>query len=102
MLTFDEYRGLDGLGLAEIIKKGDVSRDEVTEVAHAAFTEAHKKLNCAVEIAPLEGCKKRAAAAPDGLFGGVPFAFKDLGAHPAYGLQESGSRFCQGLPNAYA
>jgi amidase len=102
MLTFEEYREQDGLGLAALIKSGDTSRAEVVIVAHAAFTAAHEKLNCAVEISPLSDCEKRAADAPDALFGGVPFAFKDLGAHPAYGLQESGSRFCKGLPVGHA
>ncbi|KAF0182426.1 MAG: amidase family protein [Caulobacteraceae bacterium] len=101
-MRIDEYSTLDAIGLAELIRRGDVSRADLARAGHAAFSAAHATLNCAVEVEPLEACLARAEVAPDGPFAGVPFAFKDLGAHPAYGLQEYGSRLCKGLPVEHA
>jgi amidase len=91
-LSFEEYTALDGLGLADLIRRGEVGRAEVVEVAYALVERLNPELNAFVEVfeRPLD-------AAPDGPFAGVPFVIKDIVCHAAGVLNENGSRLCVGV-----
>ncbi len=93
MLTYDEYRKYDGLGLAELIAKGDVSAAELLETAITRIEEANPRLNAVVH--PMYDYARRAAARDDvkGPFAGVPFLLKDLLSELAGVPHSSGSRF---------
>ncbi len=78
MGTFKEYDKYDGLGLAELVKKKEVSPDELCEAA------IHKieKLNPAVNavVTPMYDLARQSLKdrLPEGPFTGVPFLLKDL------------------------
>lgn len=92
-----DYAGFDAMGLAALIRSGQVSAAEVAAAAMAAIA----RLNPAVG-AVVETYRDRAAGLPgprpDGPLAGAPFLWKDVGlGHEAGRLVENGSRLCQGL-----
>lgn len=95
-MRVDEYIAYDALGLAELIRAGDVTAHEVGEVALAALGAVEAELNCTVEVYGSRVEALRDAPVPRGAFGGVPFLIKDLGEHEAGHLCENGSLLTQG------
>ncbi|MFD1246316.1 amidase [Nocardioides ginsengisoli] len=77
-MRIDEYAELDATALAAAIAAGEVTADEVAQVATEAI-DAVAELN-AVAHGPFEKPLDHAA---DGRFAGVPFAIKDLVLHAA-------------------
>ncbi|MFF1946000.1 amidase [Rhodococcus qingshengii] len=78
-MNIDEYAALDATALAAVIASGEVTADEVAELATTAIASVDKELN-AVAAGPFERPLDYAA---DGRFAGVPFAIKDLVCHAA-------------------
>lgn len=78
-MKFSEYSQHDALGLAALIRNGDVSATEVLSAAMARADQTHSQLNAVVRR---YDDKARARAAqpfrPDQPFAGVPFLLKDL------------------------
>ena len=94
-MQFQEYRQYDAVGLAELIRTGAVSADEVLQAALARLDEVTPLLQLAAQ-----DCRKRALvwqmpseAAP---LAGVPFALKDLLADWRGVPTLSGSRMMRG------
>lgn len=74
---FQEYDRHDGLGLADLIKKGEVSAAEVVDAAIARIERLNPKLNAVVH--PMfEIGRERARMNLEGPFQGVPLLLKDL------------------------
>ncbi|HLK93660.1 MAG TPA: amidase [Polyangia bacterium] len=75
-----EYGQLDALGLADLVRRREVSASELLEEAIARNARVNPKLNAV--ITPLEDDARRVAAAPPGdptpPFAGVPFLVKDI------------------------
>ena len=92
-MRFDEYRRCDGLGLAELIANKEISASEALEAAISRAEAVGWKLNAIVTRTDRQA-RERAAAAPMGLFGGVPFLVKDLAQEQEGVLCSYG---CQGL-----
>ena len=93
MMRVDEYAALDGTALAALIAAGDVTAAEVASVALEAHALTHPQLNAVIETYP-DALDPRPR--PQGAFGGVPFAIKDVGPDFAGRLCENGSRLCEG------
>lgn len=93
-MTSDDYLSHDALGLAEIIRRGDVQPQEVLEAAIERTEEVNPEIN-AICIEMYEEARKSAAdpALPDGPFRGVPFLLKDLGLYYRGFRTTSGCRF---------
>lgn len=89
----EEYIHYDGLGLAELVKKGEVSALELTEIAIGIIEEKNPALN-AVICKMYDNARKCASQKLiDGPFSGVPFLLKDIwGDYPGYPAT-MGSRF---------
>lgn len=87
-MKFTEYASLDGTGLAELIRCGEVSPDEVIATATQAITAMNTTLNAVVE-GPWEVPPTRPTRGP---FGGVPFVLKDILCHSAGVPMRMGSR----------
>jgi len=85
-MRFDEYRAHDAVGLAALVKKGDVAADELLDTALARSAEVDPKINAITR--DMSGLA-RGAAPSTGPLAGVPYLLKDLGA--AYG----------GVPTSY-
>lgn len=79
-LPFPEYDQLDGLALADLVRRRAVSATEVAEAALARMAERNPQLNAIVR--PLDIVARDMAKAVDleGPFAGVPMVIKDLQA----------------------
>ena len=91
-----EYASYDGLGLAELVRKGEVSPAELADEAIARIERHDPTLNAVVHRAFDSAREAAAGPLPDGAFRGVPFLIKDLGCPVAGMPRTSGSRFLQG------
>ena len=77
MISDHEYQQYDGVGLAELVRRGEVKASELLEAAIRRADSVNPRLN-AIVIPMYEIGRERAASAPEGPFGGVPFLIKDL------------------------
>ncbi|GAA3964683.1 amidase [Gordonia caeni] len=84
----EEYAALDATGLAEVLAAGEISAEEVAELAIDAVTAVNGELN-AVAAGPFE---RPLGHSPGGRFAGVPFVFKDLVCHAAGVPTKMGTR----------
>ena len=92
-MSFKEYSDYDGLGLAALVAKGEVTALELTEAAIARTEKHNGAINAVVYKAYDEARKVAAGPLPDGPFKGVPFLVKDLLIAVAGWPRTSGSRF---------
>ncbi|MFO1015567.1 MAG: amidase family protein [Caulobacteraceae bacterium] len=91
METYSDY---DAVGLAELVRKGEVTPAELTDAAITRIEKLNPTLN-AVVIERFDEARAAAADLPDGPLKGVPFALKDLSITVAGWPRTSGSRFCK-------
>ena len=75
---FKEYAQYDGMGLAQLVKKREVSPAEICEEAITRIERVNPALNAV--ITPMYDLARKAVQnnLPDGPFAGVPFLLKDL------------------------
>jgi amidase len=76
-MLFDEYRRHDGLGLAELVARGEVTAAELLGLALARTEAVNPKLN-AIVVRMDDIARRQAKALHPGPFAGVPFLTKDL------------------------
>src|SRR6201996_3837211 len=77
-MAFKEYGSYDGVGLAELVRKKQVSAAELLDEAIARTAKVDPKIN-AVVVKHYDYAKKQIEKGlPDGPFTGVPFLLKDL------------------------
>ncbi len=99
-MAFDEYAKYDALGLAGLVKKGDVSASELAEEAISRIEKHNPRLNAVVTKMYDQG-RAAAAAKPEGVFAGVPFLLKDILGDYAGVPTQSGSKYFAGIPAAH-
>ena len=87
-----EYERYDALGLAELVRKGEVSPDELLDAALARVSRHNPRLNAVVMSWEERARREIRAGLPDGPFRGVPFLLKDLHAQVAGERLTYGSR----------
>lgn len=90
-----DYANYDGLGLAELVRKRDVTPGELLDAAVDRIERHNPKLNAVVYKAYDEARAAATAALPDGPFKGVPFLIKDLGVRVKGWPRTSASRFAK-------
>lgn len=90
-----DYANYDGLGLAELVRKRDVTPGELLDAAIERTERSNPKLNAVVYKAYDEARATAAQALPDGPFKGVPFLIKDLGVRVKDWPRTSASRFAK-------
>src|SRR5262245_978116 len=95
---FAGYERHDGLGLADLVRRGEVSPEELLTSAIERVEARNPAVNAVVM--PLYDHARRAIAdgLPPGPFRGVPFLLKDLGASLAGVKTTRGSRFFADAP----
>jgi amidase/6-aminohexanoate-cyclic-dimer hydrolase len=77
-MAFKEYGNYDGVGLAGLVRKKQVSAAELLDEAIARTTKVDPKIN-AVVVKHYDYAKRQIdKGLPDGPFTGVPFLLKDL------------------------
>jgi amidase len=99
-MPFAEYASYDGLGLAELVRKRDVTPAELTEAAIARIEKHNPTLN-AIIYKVYEPARTTAARRADGAgraFDGVPFLLKDILGNCAGVPTAAGCRFMTGIP----
>ena len=77
-MAFKEYNLYDGLGLAELVRKGEVSPSELVEEAIVRIERHNPKLNAVIYKAYGEARLATKTELADGPFKGVPFLIKDI------------------------
>lgn len=90
-MTFHEYDRYDGLGLADLVARLDVSARELAETAIARIEASNPHINAVVHTM-FDSARHSADALPQGPFGGVPFLLKDMFASVAGEPMTMGSR----------
>ena len=77
-MAFKEYGDYDGMGLAELVRKKQVSARELLDEAIARTTRVDPRIN-AVVVKHYDYAERQIDnGLPDGPFTGVPFLLKDL------------------------
>ncbi|MBV9420526.1 MAG: amidase [Alphaproteobacteria bacterium] len=95
-MAFAEYADYDGLGLAHLVRKGEVTPLELLEEAIARSEKQNPKLNAIVYKAYDEARAVAKGKLPDGPFKGVPFLIKDIGMEVANWPMTNGSALLAG------
>jgi amidase/6-aminohexanoate-cyclic-dimer hydrolase len=95
------YLSHDATGLAALVDSGEVSPDELLDVALELVAELNPQLNAVVHMREEVARRAIASGLPDGPFRGVPFLFKDLGAEARDFPTDSGSRLSAGYQWTY-
>jgi len=91
-----EYSKCDGVALADLVRRGEVSPTELALLLLEAVEKINPQINAVLEIYQdrVEALDDQKIS--DGPFSGVPFLMKDIGASEGGRLQESGSKLMQG------
>jgi amidase len=92
-MNLADYSEFDGLGLAALVRKGEVSPPELVEAAIERIERHNPTLNAVIYKAYDEARQVARGPLPDGPFKGVPFLVKDLLLTVAGWPRYSGSRF---------
>ncbi|MEJ8813087.1 amidase [Variovorax ureilyticus] len=96
-MSWDEWAAHDALGLAERVRKGEVSAAELALQAAAGIEMTNPALGAVVEVfEDVVADPLKDGLNPQGPFAGVPFLMKDLGPTLKGRLQEQGSLFMRG------
>lgn len=96
-MKLEDYVAHDGLGLAALVAKREVSVVDLADAALRAVEAVNPAINAVIETWP-EDLPTLEAEAPAGApFGGVPFLIKDAVIHMAGKRCEMGSRIAEGL-----
>ena len=97
VMSWEEWASHDAVGLAEKVRKGEVSSTELAHQVAAGVALVNPSLSAVVEVFddvvqdPL-----RDGMNPQGAFAGVPYLMKDLGPTLKGRLQEMGSLLMKG------
>lgn len=90
-----EYVALDGIGIAELIKRREVSKREVVEAAIRVIEARNSDLN-AVICKKLDALETRAGSESSSPLDGVPFLLKDANLYSSDMPTTFGSAFFRG------
>lgn len=97
-MAIAEYEDYDGLGLAALVRRKEVSPSELVEEAIARAEKVDPALNFLV-FRDYERARKTAGSPPpDGAFSGVPFFLKDVFGFAEGMPTRQGSRFIPPFP----
>jgi amidase len=97
MSGFSEYTRFDALGLADLVRRRQISPLELVEEAIARIERLNPTINAVIHPMFERARRDATGALPDGPFRGVPFLIKDLVALVAGEPMRAGSRFLQGF-----
>ena len=96
-MSWDEWAERDAVGLAALVRDGQVTPAELAAQAAAGIARTNPVLSAVVEVfEDVVADPLRDGMNPDGAFAGVPYLMKDLGPTLKGRLQEMGSLFMRG------
>ncbi len=95
-MNLAEYSSCDGVALADLVRKREVSPKELAHLFAEAVEKVNPRINAVIEVYSdrIRGLDDHAVSA--GPFAGVPFLMKDIGAGESGRRQEMGSRLMKG------
>ena len=94
-MDLDDYASHDALGLAGLVRRGEVSAAELEAAARRGIEAVNGRINAVIGDVP--EAARRAETVPDAIFRGVPFLLKDLGHGYAGVPCGMGSRLAEGF-----
>jgi Asp-tRNA(Asn)/Glu-tRNA(Gln) amidotransferase A subunit family amidase len=98
-MRFEEYESYDALGLAALVRGGELKPRELLEAALARAEQRNPGVN-AIVIPMWEEGRRVAEAPPEGPFSGVPFLLKDLYAlYPGVRTTNGSRLFAEYVPD---
>lgn len=95
-MNLAEYATYDGLGLAELVKRREVTAKELGRLMVAAVEKVNPQINAVIQTYADRVEAMAEDQTPTGPFAGVPFLLKDIGSGEKGAVQEAGSRLWQG------
>jgi amidase len=96
-MIFAEYSKYDGLGLADLVRRREVSPVDLIDSALDAIERLNPQINCVVQQLRGMALREIKAGAPHGPFRGVPFLVKEFGMHFKGMMTSAGSRLAAGV-----
>jgi len=96
-MKLDEYASYDGLGLGELVAKGEVTPKELARTAASAIETMNGEIKAVIETYADRIDDLDESSLGAGPFRGVPFLMKDVFGHEKGRLIEFGSRLCRGM-----
>ncbi len=100
-MRIDEYVGYDGLGLAGLVRGGEVTAGELLALALGQAEATDEAIAAVVHVQAEVARAAIAAGLPEGPFTGVPFLLKDLGCEAIDFPTSMGSRLFDGYRYGY-
>lgn len=91
------YTEHDGLGLADLVRRGEVTPAELVEEALHRLRQWNPVINAVIHRMDDRARREANVPVPEGPFQGVPFLIKDLVALVAGEPMQAGSRFLRGF-----
>lgn len=95
-MNLTEFAKIDGLGLAELVKKQEVTPKELMECSLRIIEQLNPQLNAVVSVLEEQALIEIEKGLPDGPFKGVPFLIKESHAMAKGVPVHMGSRLAQG------
>ena len=92
------YERLDGLGLAALVRSGEVDPRELIEAVHTRIETLNPRINAVIHVSRDISALAAADINRDAPFCGVPFFMKDLGAVVAGVPMQAGCRYLADHP----
>ncbi len=97
VMEWDEWAGYDAVGLAQLVRQGQVTPTELAAQAAAGVAKTNPALSAVVEVFDdVVADPLKDGMNPQGAFAGVPYLMKDLGPTLKGRLQEMGSLLMRG------
>jgi amidase len=96
-MGFENYSSYDGLGLADLVRRREVSPAELVDSAIDAIERVNPDVNCVVQQLRDHAMAEIKAGLPPGPFRGVPFLVKEFGMHFKGMKTSAGSRLAAGI-----
>ena len=101
MISLNDYAAYDGLGLADLVARKEVTPEELVSTAVAAIDKVNPRLNAVLQTLAEQASAEARGDLPQGPFCGVPFLIKELVLHAKNVRCDMGSRLAQGyVPGA--
>ena len=100
-MNLEEYASYDALGLADLVRRKQVSAAQLRDLGMRAIELLNPTLNAIVATTPQEADASLARLVDSAPFAGVPFLIKDIGAAYAGVPSEAGCRLFQGHVSAH-
>lgn len=97
MISLNEYADHDGLGLAALVARKEVTPEELVATAIAAIEKVNPKLNAVLQTLPQQATAEIRQGLSQGPFTGVPFLIKELVLHAKGVRCDMGSKLAQGF-----